>query len=101
VAKNLEAEAMRGMEARFRELNNTLVRNIQHFSQLHKAFETSKQSITEKRRLEETVLDMQTHINRLERELAIERSKRRNTLDTRLLMHQPETGRKALNCTFK
>jgi hypothetical protein len=77
------------METRFREVNNTLVRNMYQYSQLLK------------RKLEETVLDMQTHINKLERELATERSKRRSTLDTRLFMQQPETGRKALNCTFK
>jgi hypothetical protein len=71
------------------------------YSQLLKTFESNKQSVTEKRKLEETVLDMQTHINKLERELATERSKRRSTLDTRLFMQQPETGRKALNCTFK
>jgi len=50
---------------------------------------------------------MQMYINRLEKELAAERSRRRTTLDTRILAQpteqtpQKHSTRKQLNCTFK
>lgn len=51
VSGNLEAECMKRIDSRFREVNNTLVRNIHHYERVLKALDEKHRQVREKRKL--------------------------------------------------